>query len=40
MEPDAVPPAGFVLLGTFRQIMPIGEGPAVAKIISLYVKSQ
>jgi K319L-like, PKD domain/Collagen triple helix repeat (20 copies)/Kelch motif len=40
MDPNAAPPAGFVLIGTFRQIMPIGDGPAVSTLIALYRKVQ
>jgi uncharacterized repeat protein (TIGR03803 family) len=38
LEPDAVPPPGFVLLGMFKQVMPLGNGPAVSQVIALYVK--
>lgn len=38
MALEATPPDGFVLIGTFRQVLPGNDGPAAATSISLYRK--
>ena len=38
MAPGATPPPGFVLVGSFKQSMPNGPGPALVLTVNVYVK--
>jgi hypothetical protein len=38
MQPGAVPPPGFALMGSFKQSLPLQAGPAAVVTINVYVK--